>query len=73
MNSYNPKKITPLKEVTLEAIQEKEISLEEFLREGISLDGGIEITQQIAEKLERILNIPAHFWINYQKHYDRVK
>jgi len=28
------------------------------------------ITPQLAEALHKALNIPAHFWINRQRHYD---
>jgi HTH-type transcriptional regulator/antitoxin HigA len=59
-------------------LEERNISLRKF-----SKDSGIElsvlkdlqkekarITPEIAEKIEKVLNIPADFWLKFQKSYD---
>ena len=60
-----------------EKIDEMNISDEEFAREaGLSLEvllllykGIIPISQELAEKLEKVTLIPAELWLRFEKHY----
>ncbi|RJP32924.1 MAG: addiction module antidote protein, HigA family [Candidatus Omnitrophota bacterium] len=77
-NEYHPNIITHPGETLLDLLEEKGISQKEFA-EQISLsekliseiiEGITGITLEIANRMERILAVPAGFWMKRQRLYD---
>jgi HTH-type transcriptional regulator/antitoxin HigA len=80
MNKQSKKLIIKIhpKETLEEVLENKNMSVEElsiktnysqeYINNILSEKGNI--TSEFASSLEKALNIPAHFWLNLQKHYD---
>ncbi len=80
-NTYNPQTVTPPKDILLEALEERNMGSKEFaIRTGkpektISaiLNGKSSITPDMALQFERVLKIPAYFWLEAQRVYDECE
>ncbi|MBL4648247.1 MAG: helix-turn-helix domain-containing protein [Aureispira sp.] len=80
-NTYNPQTITPPKNILIEALEERNMGSKEFaIRTGkpektISaiLNGKSSITPEMAVQFEKVLRIPAYFWIEAQRVYDECE
>ena len=80
-NQYNPDYVSCPGETLKEILEEKTIPQAEFAdRLEISFEhldniiqGKAAITPEIASQLERILNVSARFWLNYEKLYREHK
>lgn len=80
-NTYQPQTVTPPKDFLAEALEEHNMGAKEFaLRTGkppktISalLNGESSITPDMAVKFEKVLRVPAHFWLEVQRKYDECE
>lgn len=77
-NTYNPESVTHPGDILLESLEEKELGSKELaIRTGkpektISaiLNGNSSITPDMAVLFEKVLKIPARFWLEAQRNYD---
>lgn len=77
-NTYNPQTVTSPKDFLIEALEERNMGSKEFaIRTGkpektISaiLNGKSSITPEMAIQFEKVLNMPAYFWLEAQRLYD---
>lgn len=80
-NTYNPQTVTPPKDFLIEALEERNMGSKEFaVRTGkpektISaiLNGKSSITPEMAIQFEKVLNMPAYFWLEAQRVYDECE
>jgi len=80
-NKYKPQSVTPLYKTLVEKLNELNMGNKEFaIRVGkpektitAVTNGTISITEEMAAKFEDVLKIPASFWINRQRRYDKYK
>ncbi len=76
-NEYQPDYVTPPGETlleTLETIGMSQAELAECTRLTVKtiteiVQGKVRISPLIAQQLEQVLGIPAHFWINREQRY----
>lgn len=76
-NQYDPDCVSPPGETLIDILDEKNLSIE-WLSQSLDLklidtqrllSGEMEITNDIALRLEQALVVPAGFWINREKFY----
>lgn len=80
-NTYNPQTVTHPRLILIEALEERNMGSKEFaIRTGkpektISaiLNGKSSITPEMAVQFEKVLSIPAHFWLEAQRLYDECE
>ncbi len=80
-NTYHPQTVTPPKDILSELLEERQMGPKEFaIRTGkpektISalLNGSSKITPEMAVLFERVLQVPAHFWLKAQRLYDECE
>ena len=80
-NTYNPQTVTHPKEFLIEALEDRNMGPKEFsIRTGkpektISaiLKGDSSITPEMAIQFEKVLNMPAYFWLEIQRLYDECE
>ena len=76
-DQYSPDIVSPPGETLAETLSERGISPADLaLQMGCShrtvhglVSGRSRITPDIAQQLERILGVPAHFWLRREQHY----
>ena len=77
INQYNPDYVSPPGDTLEEVLEDRGITQAELTyRMGSSqktineiIKGKAAITKETALQLELVLDIPAHFWINRERHY----
>jgi HTH-type transcriptional regulator / antitoxin HigA len=77
-NSYNPDYVSHPGETLVEILSEKSMSQAELARRlgrpkktvNEIIQGKSGITSDTALQLEKVLGIPAGFWVNRQRYYD---
>lgn len=80
-NTYNPQTVTHPSEILAEALEEKNMGAKEFaVRTGkpektISalLSGNSAITPDMAVQFEKVLQVPARFWLEAQRRFDEYE
>lgn len=76
-NEYTPKTVTPPGATIKDILEERDMSQSELAeRMGRSekfisnlINGEATLSQKVALELERVLNVPAHFWNNREQQY----
>ena len=80
-NEYQPDYVSPPGETLLETLEAADITLAELAErtgkssqtiEGI-VSGTMPITAETASQLERVLGVPARFWMNREDRYRKFE
>lgn len=80
-NAYHPQTVTHPKEFLIEALEERELSVEEFALQIQQsekdiykiINDNLSISTEIAIQFEKALQIPASFWLECQRLYDECQ